>query len=134
MSAKQLLLEGGVTIELEPGDLTISYTGPDHLVHAAEGATFAALDTRITDALRREGNAREFNRLVQNERKAQDLDVSARIHVRYACEDRVAEAIAEHAQSLSEALLCVSLERADAVDGPSGKVDGTVVQVSVTPA
>ena len=134
VSARQLVLDGGVTIELEPGDLMVSYTGPDHLVHAADGATFAALDTRITDELRREGNAREFNRLVQNERKAQDLDVSARIHVRYTCEDRVAEAIAEHSDSLSEALLCVSLERAEAVEGPSGKVDGTVVQISVKPA
>ena len=104
-NAKQFLLEGGVVIELEPGDLQVSYTGPDHLVFEADGDTFAALDTRISDELRREGNAREFNRLVQNERKAQDLDVSARIHVRYACEDRVAAAITEHAESLAGALL-----------------------------
>lgn len=134
VSARQLVIDGGVVIELEPGDLQVNYTGPDHLVFEAEGDTFAALDTRISDELRREGNAREFNRLVQNERKAQDLDVSARIHVRYACEDRVAAAITEHAESLAGALLCASLERAESVDGPTGKVDGTAVTISVTPA
>jgi isoleucyl-tRNA synthetase len=131
-TARQLVLDGGVVIELESGDMQVSYTGPEHLVFEADGDTFAALDTRISDALRREGNAREFNRLVQNERKAQDLDISARIHVRYACEDRVAEAIAEHAESLASALLCRSLERADTVDGPTGKVDGSAVTIAVT--
>ncbi|HRG89895.1 MAG TPA: DUF5915 domain-containing protein, partial [Chitinophagales bacterium] len=48
---------------------------------ASEGALTVALDVTITDALRHEGNAREFVNKVQNLRKDKDFQVLDRIKV-----------------------------------------------------
>jgi isoleucyl-tRNA synthetase len=136
LGATQLTLDDGAAIALEPGDLLVQVEAPDHLQHGEEGGTFAALDTRISPALKREGAARDFNRKVQDERKAQDLDISARIHVQYATDaDALAEALEEHRGYLMEALLALKFSRVEALEGEgiqSAKIGGDVVHFRVT--
>lgn len=57
---------------------------------AAEGMT-VLVDTEITDALRREGLAREVISRVQNLRKSADLDVSQTVELVLACDGALAE-------------------------------------------
>jgi isoleucyl-tRNA synthetase len=74
-----------------------------------------ALDTTLTPELEQEGLARDFNRLVQDQRKALGLEISDRIAVSYAAPPRIAQAIAAHHEFLSSELLA---ERLEAVAAP----------------
>jgi isoleucyl-tRNA synthetase len=100
----------GETFELAPEEIIISYEGPDHLKCSLEQGTFMALDTTLTPELVQEGVARDFNRLVQDQRKALGLDISDRIVVSYAASPRIAEAIAAHQDYLRSELLAERLE------------------------
>ncbi len=69
----------GETILLEPGDLIVSVKAPEGWVGTIDGDTQVALDTRITEALAREGTARDVVRHVQEQRKEAGLEMEDRI-------------------------------------------------------
>ena len=100
----------GQTFELAPDEIIVSYEGPDNLKCSQEQGTFMALDTALTPELLQEGVARDFNRLVQDQRKALGLDISDRIVVNYTASPRIAEAIATHQDYLRSELLAERLE------------------------
>ena len=75
-----------------------------------------ALDLELTDALRREGLARELVRLVQDARKAAGLDVSDRIQLGIEAGHTIGEALAAHREYVVGETL--------AVDLISGEVEG----------
>jgi isoleucyl-tRNA synthetase len=100
----------GLALELAPDDILISYEGPENLKCSSEQGTFMALDTALTPELLQEGVARDFNRLMQDHRKALHLDISDRILVSYAASARIASAIAAHEEYLRNELLAERLE------------------------
>jgi isoleucyl-tRNA synthetase len=85
------------------------------------------LDMRITDALRREGLAREVVNRVQRARKEMDLEYEARIRVRYETQGELEEAIREHAAWASSEILATEPEPR----GPSEKPRGVRHQATV---
>ena len=95
----------GQTFDITPEEVIVSYEGPANLVFASADGTFMALDTALTPELMQEGLARDFNRLVQDLRKTSGLQISDRIHLKYAAHDRIAEAIETHAAYLRNELL-----------------------------
>jgi isoleucyl-tRNA synthetase len=107
----------GQAFELAPEEIVVSFEGPAELKCSLDGGTFLALDTTLTPALLEEGVARDFNRLLQDQRKAMNLDVSDRIVVRYAAPPRIAQAIAAHEAYLKDELLAERLEPEAAPDG-----------------
>jgi isoleucyl-tRNA synthetase len=107
----------GQTFELAPDEIIISYEGPDNLKCSQEQGTFMALDTTLTPELEREGIARDFNRLIQDQRKALGLDISDRILVNYTASSRIAEAIATHQEYLRSELLAERLEPSPTQNG-----------------
>jgi len=107
----------GQTFELAPDEIIISFEGPDNLKCSQEQGTFMALDTTLTPELLQEGVARDFNRLVQDQRKALGLDISDRIVVNYAASPRIADAIATHQDYLRSELLAERLEPIAAQNG-----------------
>ncbi len=78
---KYALTLEGETFELIPADVEIQTEDIPGWLVASEGALTVALDVTITDALRHEGNAREFVNKVQNLRKDKDFQVLDRIKV-----------------------------------------------------
>ncbi len=78
---KYTLALDGETFELIPADVEIQTEDIPGWLVASEGALTVALDVTITDALRHEGNAREFVNKVQNLRKDKDFQVLDRIKV-----------------------------------------------------
>jgi len=76
-----------------------------------------ALDTTLTPELIQEGLARDFNRLVQDQRKSLGLDISDRIVVNYTASARIADAISAHQDYLRNELLA---ERLDQTATPNG--------------
>jgi isoleucyl-tRNA synthetase len=94
--------------------------------------TFVALDTTLTPELRQEGIARDFNRFVQDQRRAMNLAVSDHIEVRYSAPARLVEALTAHQAFLQAELLADRIEPAD--PGPHAlhfKLAGDEVSVSV---
>jgi isoleucyl-tRNA synthetase len=109
--AKGLTLQiDGQPFDLTADDILISYDGPANLEFTSEQGTFMALDTTVTPELMLEGIARDFNRLVQDQRKALDLNISDRITIKYSASPRIAEAITAHETYLRSELLAERLE------------------------
>ena len=79
-----------------------------------------ALDLTLTPELVRAGLAREVIRIVQEARKDSGFDVSDRITLTWAVgsgpSSELAEAIREHAETISSEVLAVSITEAAAQD------------------
>ena len=95
---------------LLPKKLSFTFEGPENLKCSLEQGTFLALDTKLTPELLQEGLARDFNRMLQDQRKALNLDISDRIVVSYSASPRIAEAITAHEAFLRNELLAERLE------------------------
>jgi len=124
----------GQTFDLTPEEIVVSYEGPANLTCGQEQGTFMALDTTLTPELLLEGVARDFNRLVQDQRKALGLEISDRIAVLYAAPARIAEAIAAHHEYLCNELLAERLEAVAAPPDGAAKLSlgGEEIFVAVT--
>lgn len=107
----------GQTFELAPDEIIVSFEGPETLKCSLEQGTFMALDTTLTPELLQEGVARDFNRLVQDQRKTLGLDISDRIVVEYSASEKLTEAIAAHQDYLRGELLAERLEASAAQNG-----------------
>lgn len=76
-----------------------------------------ALDLELTPELVRAGLAREAIRLIQETRKSTGLEVSDRIHLSWAADGEVAEALRAHAGVVADEVLAVEMVEASAADG-----------------
>ncbi|MCA9488291.1 MAG: isoleucine--tRNA ligase [Myxococcales bacterium] len=129
----QVVVDGEV-VDIGADEVEVRRSGPPGVLVAADGGTLVLLDTNLTPELEREGVARDFNRLAQDQRKAGELLVTDRIHVKWAGSDAVAAAVAEHDAWLRNELLALSLERVEGPLGAEGKVGGESVSVEVVRA
>jgi isoleucyl-tRNA synthetase len=75
-----------------------------------DGALVAAIDTRLTDELQLEGTARDIVRFLQNVRKELGFDVSDRIAVRYAADERGSAVLEAHGASIAREVLAERFE------------------------
>ena len=87
---------GGDTITFEPEDVLVESTSAEGYACAEEGGYLVGLDTSLTEALEREGLARELVRTVQDARKQAGLDVSDRITLRIEGTPEVAATLDAH--------------------------------------
>jgi isoleucyl-tRNA synthetase len=108
---------GDQVFELAPEEIVIFFEGPENLKCSLEQGTFLALDTTLTPELLKEGLARDFNRMLQDQRKALNLDISDRIVVSYFASPRIAEAITTHEAFLRNELLAERLEMSPTHNG-----------------
>jgi isoleucyl-tRNA synthetase len=108
------LAAAGEGFDLPVGDDSIRFEAEDVLVEsvaaegyacAEEGGYLVGLDTRLDDALRQEGLARELVRTVQEARKQAGLEVSHRIVLRVTGSDAVEAAVAGHREFLMDETL-----------------------------
>ncbi len=90
------LMVQGEAVIFEPEDLLVETESAQGYACAESAGTLVALDTTLTDTLRREGLAREIVRTVQDGRKQAGLEVSDRIRLHVSGSALVSEAIAEH--------------------------------------
>ena len=132
-SGTYLVQIDGQTFELAADEVLISYEGPEHLKCVSEQGTFMALETTLTPELLQEGLARDFNRLMQDQRKALNLDISDRIVVSYTAPPRIAEAITAHEAYLRNELLAEQLEaRAQQNGAAKLSLNGEEIFVTIT--
>ena len=96
---------GGETIAFEPEDVLVESMSAEGYACAEEGGYLVGLDTSLTEALEREGLARELVRTVQEARKQAGLEVSDRITLRIEGTPEVAAALDAHRDYVMEETL-----------------------------
>ena len=108
---------------------------PDGWAVAGAGPVQVALDIALTDALRREGMARELVRHLQEARKAAGLQVADRVAVTVQVADGLlSAALVEHGDMIAGEVLAVRLERGQPPAGTfrvTVRVEGTPVVLGV---
>ena len=75
-----------------------------------DGTLVVAIDTRVTDELALEGTARDIVRFLQNVRKELGFDVSDRIAVRWAANERGAAVLGAHGDWIAREVLAERFE------------------------
>jgi len=123
----------GEAFTLAPDEIVISFDGAGNLKCNLELGTFMALDTTLTPELLQEGIARDFNRLIQDQRKALNLDISDRISVTFGASPRITEAILVHKAYLCNELLAETLESSASLNsGTKLSLGGEEIWVAIT--
>lgn len=120
-AAAQTVLGGGIykfeadgkTIELTKDDMLISTRGADGYCVESDTDMTVALDVTLTDALLREGGAREIISKVQTMRKNSGFDVTDRIRLRYSGDGFIGEVFKEHGERIAKVTLALQVEPAD---------------------
>jgi isoleucyl-tRNA synthetase len=139
--ASALAAGGSVTVPLEGGDVSLDPADVDLIQEttegwgvAADGGLTVALELELDDDLRREGIARELVRVVQDARKAADLNVSDRVVLGIEASGVVAAALDAFADVVAGETLAAELRRGT-IDDPSfeqtANVDGSDVRVTL---
>jgi isoleucyl-tRNA synthetase len=106
----QCTLDSGEIVILGANDLEILRTGLEGWSVETEQGVTVAVDTEITDELRKEGLAREFMNRVQNMRKDANYEVTDRIKIGYRAEGEMLDAIESRAESIKAETLAEELE------------------------
>ena len=110
-------------LQVELADVEIiSEDIPGWLV-ANDGNLTVALDVTITDELKNEGLARELVNRIQNVRKSKDFDITDKIAVTVANDDRVAKAVTDYKEYIANQVLAVSIELGDVNAADSNAVE-----------
>ncbi len=119
------------TVEL--GDVEIiSEDIPGWLV-ANEGNLTVALDITVTEELRLEGIARELVNRIQNVRKSKDFDITDKINITIAPDERTDAAIKAYGDYIAHQVLANSITVApvDAANAVELDMDGWMLPVTV---
>ena len=130
-----LQLPGG-PVELTPEDYEIiSQDMPGWLV-ASDGALTLALDIEVTDALRREGTARELVNRIQNIRKDSGFEVTDKVHVSIWAEGEalkeIADCLEEYRNYIAAQTLAISVELSAAKEGTEVAWDEGSINIKAT--
>ena len=104
---------GSEPLTFEPDDVLVETTSAEGYACAEKGGWLVGLDTTLTEALQREGLARELVRTVQEARKQAGLEVSDRITLRIDGSAEVAAALAAHRDYVMEETLATGWGAAD---------------------
>ena len=101
-------------------------------VVANEGTLTVALDITLTEALKREGIARELKKRIQDVRKGTGLEITDRIAVRISANQDTDAAVLDYEDWIKEQVLANSLELVpDMQDGEDISFDEYSLRVSV---
>jgi isoleucyl-tRNA synthetase len=120
---------------LEPSDLIVETEPPEGWAGASDRGTQVAVDARLTEALKREGMARDVVRQVQELRKQSGLEMEDRIALYLGTEAPALEqAIAAHLDYICAETLateCMMHSADGQVDRAEVKVDGQPLTIEL---
>lgn len=122
-----LALPGGDVV-LHPGDYVISSEDMPGWLVSTEGSLTVALDVELTDALKKEGTARELVNRIQNLRKGSGFDVTDRIDTVIYADGAFYDEISSALGSFSNYVAAQTLSRSVTIEKAVGK--GTSVEWS----
>ena len=130
-----VVVAGGVELQDGEYELKLVAADPEQSASLPGGEGVVLLDTHVTPELQTEGLARDVVRVVQQARRAADLNVADRISLTVDAPDAVAAAIDMFRDFVAGETLATSMEVGPVDDGFAGEVgDGETVRVRVTKA
>ncbi len=113
----------GGPVELEPADVVVQLRAPEGWAGVADRGTQVLVDTRLTEALKQEGMARDVVRLVQDLRKKSGLEMEDRIILHLGTEsEALKKAIAAQQPYICNETLATKWAN-DTLDGNAHKAD-----------
>ena len=123
-------------VELTPEDYEIiSQDMPGWLV-ASEGALTIALDIELTEALRREGTARELVNRIQNIRKDSGFEVTDKVDVAIWAEGEalgeISSCLEDYTEYIAAQTLALSVELSSAKEGTEVAWDEQTIRIKAT--
>ena len=122
----------GTAIVLTSDDLQIRATSHEELALAQDGPLAVAIDTQLTDPLRREGLAREVVRALNDYRKAADFEIADRIDVQIETAGLLLEAVTESRDWIAGEILATTLALGVLpADASTLTVDGHTLRLAV---
>jgi len=128
----------GHSYELTPQEVEVRLAGREGWAVASDPDYVVALSTTLTDALKREGLARELVRQYNDLRKTAGLRVEDQMRATWSGSDVWAQVVAEHGDYIRQETLAAELTRADNVpEGAHGETvtfEGSTITVSVRAA
>ena len=125
----------GTPAEIEAGEVEIFSEDIPGWVVANEGTLTVALDTVVTDELRREGIARELVSKIQNIRKSSGFEITDKINVVISKNECTDDAITEYNAYICNQVLANSLQIVDEVTNATTlEFDGFTLDVNVVKA
>jgi isoleucyl-tRNA synthetase len=130
----ELVLPGG-PVTLEPSDLWVTTKAPEGWAGAEDRGTQVLVDARVTEALKREGMARDVVRQVQDLRKKAELEMEDRIALFLGTESAaLRQAVNEHRDYIAGETLTVRWSAEPLGEGAHEakvKVDGQALTIQL---
>ncbi|HYM70492.1 MAG TPA: class I tRNA ligase family protein, partial [bacterium] len=114
----RLRLPGGQEVVLERAEVDVRMHWHAGLTGAGEAGTWVVLDTTLTDALVREGLARELVHQIQQWRKEAGLEIADRITLYYADDAMLADLLRAHGDYVLREILARDARAGAAPEGP----------------
>ncbi|MBQ6841317.1 MAG: isoleucine--tRNA ligase [Bacilli bacterium] len=102
--------------DITPDMVEIRYNAKEGFNVGMENGAFIILDTRITEELKMEGNAREFVSKVQQLRKDNGFDIADRIVTTYNADEEFAKAIEANIDYVKNETLTVELIKDESLE------------------
>ena len=121
----------GTPVEIEAGEVEIFSEDIPGWVVTNEGTLTVALDTVVTDELRREGIARELVSKIQNIRKSSGFEITDKIRVVLSRNEHTDAAINEYNDYICNQVLANSLDLADINEGTELEFDDFTLWINV---
>lgn len=115
--SRYLLHLAGGDVVLERGDYEITSEDMPGWLVASEGKLTVALDITISEALKREGTARELVNRIQNLRKESGFDVTDKIVAIVEKNSEIVASLEDYLQYVCSQTLCNNIELQDAPQG-----------------
>ncbi len=129
-----LTLPTGV-VELTPENVEIITEDMQGWLVTNEGKLTVALDITVTDALMREGIARELVNRIQNIRKSNGFEITDKIIIEIENNENINEAVLEFKEYIATQTLALEVKLAEKVTQPTElDLEDYVVNISVTKA
>lgn len=124
-------IEGG-DLSLDMDDFELSTDDIPGWLVASEGGLTVALDITLTDALIQEGLARELVNRIQNIRKEEGLELTDRINLSIASDNRIIDAINNNLNYICSETLANEVDVKDRVDGGKEvEIDDVKASISI---
>ena len=126
---------GGERIVVTAADFEITSEDMPGWLVTTEGKLTVALDITVTDALRKEGVARELINRIQNIRKDSGFEVTDRIRVEIEARTGVTEAVGEYAGYIGQQTLAREVRTSDDPQGDfvvGSEIDDEPLKIAVT--
>jgi isoleucyl-tRNA synthetase len=122
-------------VELTPEDVEIITEDMPGWLVANEGKLTVALDITVTDALMREGIARELVNRIQNIRKSNGFEITDKINIEIERNENINEAVMEFTEYIATQTLALEVKLAEKLTQSTElDLEDYVVNISVTKA